>query len=53
MGFRQTKELDELLNNEAPGCRIESTVYKSQFAFSGEEDAEPGSLEQLMYDGMH
>lgn len=52
LGFRHTKVLDDLLAHESPESRGDSTLYKPHFAFTGEEDAEPGSLEQLMCDGM-
>jgi hypothetical protein len=48
LGYCQTKVLDDLLVQEVPGCTMDSTVYNSHFI----EDVDPGSLEQLMYDGM-
>ncbi|KAF8480648.1 fungal-specific transcription factor domain-containing protein [Gautieria morchelliformis] len=48
LGYCQAKVLDDLLMQEVPGCTMDSALYNSHFM----EDVDPGSLEQLMYDGM-
>ncbi|KAF8592080.1 hypothetical protein K439DRAFT_1401652 [Ramaria rubella] len=52
LGYRQTKVLDDLLAQEVPDFNLESAAYESQYPLSGLEEVDPGSLEQLMYDGM-
>jgi hypothetical protein len=52
LGYRQTKMLDDLLAQEVPDCTMQPTPYDSQYPMSGLEEVDPGSLEQLMYDGM-
>ena len=62
LGYRQTRALDDLLlvqdgsstattTTTTPGCGMDM-MMASHFAMNGLEEVEPGSLEQLMYDGM-